>query len=96
MSTRKSDIINTLSNNYPNFIKRDLKKLTEIFFIEMREALKRKERVELRDVFSLETKMQKAREARNPKTNEKIYVKEKYTIVFKCSKMWSNKINNEK
>ena len=36
------------------------------------------ERVELRDVFSLETKMQKAREARNPKTNEKIYVKEKY------------------
>ena len=71
MSTRKSDIINTLSNNYPNFIKRDLRKLIVIFFFEMRGALKRKERVELRDVFSLETKLQKAREARNPKTNEK-------------------------
>ena len=80
MSSRKSDIINTLSNNYPNFIKRDLRKLIEIFFIEMRDALKRKERVELRDVFSLETKMQKAREARNPKTNEKIRKSGLYSI----------------
>jgi len=52
--------------------------------------------VELRDVFSLEAKLQKARAARNPKTNEKIYVNEKYTILFKASKFWSKKINEEK
>ena len=51
---------------------------------------------ELRDVFSIEPKLRKARFARNPKTNEKIYVKEKYYLLFKSSKMWSNKINEEK
>ena len=59
----------------------------------MRDTLKRNERVELRDVFSLETKLQKSKIARNPKTNEKIYIKEKYSILLKTSKMWSKKIN---
>ena len=96
MSIKKSQIINKLSDNYPNFLKKDLKKLVDIFLNELSESLKRHERVELRDVFSLEPKFHKARFARNPKNNEKIYVKEKYSILFKSSKMWSKKINDEK
>ncbi len=96
MATRKSELLKQLSNNYPNFLKRDLYKLVSIFFSEIKNSLKRRERVELRDVFSLEPKLQKARLARNPKTNEKIYVNEKYTILFKTSKFWSKKINEEK
>ena len=96
MSTKKSEIINKLANNYPNFFKKDLKKLTEIFISEVKHSLKRHERVELRDVFSLEPRFKKSRIARNPKTNEKIFVKEKYSIIFKSSKMWSKKINEEK
>ena len=96
MSIKKSQIINKLSDNYPNFIKKDLKKLVDIFIKELSEALKRHERVELRDVFSLEPKFNKERFARNPKNNEKIYVKGKYSILFKSSKMWSKKINEEK
>ena len=95
MSTKKSEIIQKLSDNYPNFIKKDLKKLIDIFISELKYSLKRHERVELRDVFSLEPRLKKARYARNPKTNEKIYVKEKYSILFKSSKMWLRKINNE-
>ncbi len=95
MSIKKSDIINKLSDNYPNFIKKDLRKLADIFISEVSDSLRRHERVELRDVFSLEPRLQKARNARNPKTNEKIYVKEKYSILFKISKMWSKKINDE-
>ena len=82
MSTKKSEIINKLSNYYPNFLKKDLKKLVDITLKEMRNSLKRGERVELRDVFSIEPKLRKARFARNPKTNEKIYVKEKYYLLF--------------
>ena len=78
MSTNKSDIIKKLSNNYPNFLKKDLIKLVEIFIEEVKNSLKRNERVELRDIFSLETKLKKARIARNPRTNEKVYVNEKY------------------
>ncbi len=96
MPTNKSEIINKLSNNYPNFIKKDLKKIFEIFISEVINSLKRHDRVELRDVFTLEPKLKKSRIARNPKTNEKIYVKEKYSILFKSSKKWIEKINHEK
>ena len=96
MSSKKSEILKQLSNNYPNFFRKDLKKIIEIFISEIKNALKRNERVELRDVFSIEPKLRKAKYARNPKTNEKIYVKEKYSIVFKISKYWSKKINEKK
>ena len=96
MPANKSEIINKLANNYPNFKKKDLKKIVDIFLTEIKSALKRNERVELRDNFSIEPRKQKARFGRNPKTNEKIYVNEKYTILFKTSKFWSKRINEEK
>ena len=40
-------------------------------------------------------RLQKSRLARNPKTNEKLYIKEKYSLLFKSSKNWAKKINNE-
>ena len=93
MSTNKSDIINLLAKYYPNFLKKDLKKITEIFLSEIRASLKRRERVELRDVFSIEPRLKKARYARNPKTNERVFIEEKYTVFFKISKYWSKKVN---
>ena len=95
MSTNKSDLLNKLSNNYPNFIKKDLQKLFDIFIYEMNMALKRGERVELRDIFKIEPKIQKSRYGRNPKTNEKVFVKEKISLLFKMSKLWSVKINEK-
>ena len=53
------------------------------------------ERIELRDIFTLESKIQKARISRNPKTNEKVLVPEKKTVQFKMSKKWFININNE-
>ena len=58
-------------------------------------ALKKNERVELRDIFTLETRIQKARISRNPKTQEKIEVSKKKTVHFKMSKKWFNDLNNE-
>ena len=95
MGSTKSDILKTLSNNYPNFIKKDLNKFVDIVLKEIEVALNKNERVELRDVFTLETKIQKARIARNPKTNEKIETKEKKSIKFKMSKEWFEKINEK-
>ena len=81
MPVNKSEIINKLANNYPNFKKKDLKKIVDIFLTEIKSALKRNERVELRDNFSIEPRKQKARFGRNPKTNEKLFVKEKSSSV---------------
>ena len=95
MSVVKSDLIKQLADNYPNFKKVDLIKLFDITIYEMVESLKREERVEMRDVFSLEPRVQKARVSRNPKTNEKINTPEKKSILFKMSKEWTKKINDK-
>ena len=95
MVSNKSDILKILSNNYPNFLKKDLSKFIEIVLNEIQDALRRNERIELRDNFTLEGKTQKARIARNPKTNEKINIQEKKLIKFKMSKEWYKKINEK-
>ena len=94
MAVVKSKIINSLSDNWPNFLKKDLSKLVEIILIQIEKALERNERVELRDIFTLESRTQKARISRNPKTNEIIKVPEKKTVHFKMSKKWFENINN--
>ncbi len=95
MSIVKSDLIKELTRNYPNFLKKDLIKLFDIMLYEMHGALKRGERVELRDVFSLEPRIQKARISRNPKTNQKVNTPEKKSILFKMSKQWAEKVNEK-
>ena len=96
MSIVKSDLIKELSKNFPNFLKKDLTKLFDIMIYEMKESLRRGERVELRDVFTIEPRVQKARISRNPKTNEKVNTPEKRAILFKISKDWAKKINEKK
>ncbi len=95
MSVVKSDLIKELANSYPNFLRKDLIKLIDITLYEIQNALKRGERVELRDIFTIETRIQKARLSRNPKTNEKLNIPEKKTILFKMSKKWKKKINEK-
>ena len=96
MSFVKSDLIKELSKNFPNFLKKDLVKLFDIMIYEMKESLKRGERIELRDIFTIEPRVQKARISRNPKTNQKIETPEKKAILFKISKDWAKKINEKK
>ena len=96
MSTKKSDLIKILSNNYPNFLKKDLKKFSEIILTEIKQTLKRGERVELRGFGVFSTNIQKARISRNPRTGEKVSTPEKRTIHFKMSKDLFKKLNNEK
>ena len=95
MALVKSKILDQLSDNYPNFLKKDLSKLINIILSKIESALENNERVELRDIFTLETKIQKARISRNPKTNEKVKVPEKKTVYFKMSKKWFKDLNNE-
>jgi len=95
LSVVKSDLIKELSKNYPNFLKKDLTKLFDIIIYEIQEALKRGERVEFREVFSIEPRIQKARISRNPKTNEKVNTPQKKSILFKMSKDWAKKANEK-
>jgi len=91
----KSKLLNQLSKNYPNFLKKDLEKFTNIIFKEIKDTLKRGERVELRGFGIFSSKTQKARISRNPKTGEKVNTPQKKTIHFKMSKDMFNKLNDE-
>jgi integration host factor subunit beta len=92
----KSKLLKQLTDNYPNFLKKDLEKFLDIFFKEVKQALQRGERVELRGFGIWSTHIQKARISRNPKTGEKVNTPEKRTIHFKMAKELFNKLNNEK
>ena len=95
MAIVKSKLLKQLSNSYPNFLKKDLSKFTDIILNEIKRALKRGDRVELRGFGVFSTNVQKARISRNPKTGEKVNTPEKKTIHFKMSKDLFKKINNE-
>ena len=96
MSVSKPEVINKLSKNFPNILKKDLNKLFNIFISEVIKALSNNERVELRDIMMFEPRIQKKRVSLNPKTLEKIEVPEKKNILFKCSKEWKKKLNEKR
>ena len=95
MAIVKSKLLKQLTNNYPNFLKKDLEKFTNIILNEIKRSLKKGERVELRGFGVFSTNIQKSRISRNPQTGEKIHTPEKRTIHFKMSKELFKKLNNE-
>ena len=96
MSFAKSNLIKELADSYPNFLRKDLVRLIDIILYEMINSLKRGERVELRDIFTIEPRIQKSGFKRNPKNGDTFFVKERKKILFKVSKSWTKKINEKK
>ncbi|MDC1140133.1 integration host factor subunit beta [Candidatus Pelagibacter sp.] len=95
MAIVKSKLLNQLKKSYPNFLKKDLEKVVSIVLNEIKQALKRGDRVELRGFGMFSTNIQKARISRNPKTGEKVNTPEKKTIHFKMAKEMFKKLNND-
>ncbi len=95
MAIVKSKLLKQLSNNYPNFLKKDLEKFTDIILNEIKRTLRRGERVELRGFGVFSTNKQKARISRNPRTGEKVHTPEKKNIKFKMAKDLFKKLNKD-
>ena len=95
MAIVKSKLLKQISNNYPNFLKKDLEIFFNIILNEIKLALHKGDNVELRGFGTWSTHIQKARLSRNPKTGEKIQTPEKKTIHFKMSKKLFQKINTD-
>ena len=95
MAIVKSKLLNQLKKSYPNFLRKDLDKVVSIVLSEIKQALSRGDRVELRGFGIFSTNIQKARISRNPKTGEKVNTPEKKTIHFKMAKELFKKLNND-
>ena len=96
MAIVKSKLLKKLKENYPNFLKKDLEKFTNIILNEIKNSLKRGNRVELRGFGIFYTNIQRARISRNPATGEKVSTPQKKTIQWKMSKEMFKKLNNDK
>ena len=94
MTTVKSKLLDQLSKNYPNFLKKDLEKIAEIILNEIKQTLKRNERVELRGFGTFSTKLRNARIGRNPKTGEPVAIPKKKLTFFKMGKSMKERINS--
>ena len=96
MAIVKSKLLKQFSKNWPNIPQKDLEKSINIIFKEIKNSLKKGERVELRSNFGVfSTNIQKPRISRNPRTGEKVNTPKKKTIHFKMSKDLFKKLNNE-
>ena len=92
MSRRK--IIEEIKKKHPELNLKLIKLVIETFEKSLIEYLKNGNRVEIRDFGSLFTKkISDRKNARNPKTGEKIYVPEKIKLKFKASKELKKLIN---
>ncbi len=78
----KAEII---ENIYPevNVSKKNIHKIIDLFFQEIKEGLYRDEVIELRGFGTFELKTRKGRRARNPKTGEKVEVENHGVAVFR-------------
>ena len=93
MAIVKSKLLKQLSKSYPNFLKKDLEKFSEIVLREIKETLNRNERVELRGFGTFGVKHRKPKKARNPGTGESIFLPERHVPTFKPAKNMRSHVN---
>ena len=89
----KSDIINDVSSK-TGLTKVETEAVLEGIIGTISTALKNGERVDIRGFGSFVVKERKAREARNPSTNEVIKLNLRYIPYFKVSKLLKDSVNN--
>ena len=90
----KSDILKKLEFKHKNLSESDIEQIFNIFIKKIIYALKGNKNVELRGFGTLKKKVNKAKQVRNPKTNEILYKKENFKLHFKIGKILHNKLNS--
>jgi integration host factor subunit beta len=90
----KSDILKKLELKYNSLSESDIEQIFNIFIKKIASALKDDKNVELRGFGTLKKKINKAKQVRNPKTNEKLYKKENFKLHFKIGKILHSKLNS--
>ncbi len=88
----KADIVDKVAAG-TGLTKLETEAIIEGFFKTVIEALKEGTGIEIRGVGSYRVKKKNARQARNPKTGEQVFVPEHYVPTFKFSKDFKELVN---
>jgi DNA-binding protein HU-beta len=88
----KADIVDKVALG-TGLTKLETEAIIEGFFKSVIEALKEGKGIEIRGFGSYKVKKKNARQARNPKTGEQVFVPEHYVPTFKFSKDFKELVN---
>jgi len=91
----KSELIARLAEKNPHLYQRDIERFVSTILEEISRALARGDRVELRGFGAYSVKRRAARQARNPRTGEAVYVAEKHVPFFKTGKELRQRLNSQ-
>ena len=89
----RSELLQKMCNLHPNIIRRDMKKILEIIFVEITQALRGGQNIEIRRFGTYKIVRRKARIGRNPKNSQLVQIPEKKAIKWKISKDFFNRLN---
>ena len=89
----RSELLQKLCNQHPNLLRKDIKKVLEIIFLEISEALCRGENIEITDFGIFKKTLKKARIGRNPRNSKLVQIPAKNGIKWKISKVFLSRLN---
>jgi len=90
----KSDLVQKLSEKISTLTKKECEVIVDTVFQNMRDALHRGEKIEIRGFGSFTVRLRRAKEGRNPKTGEKVAIPEKRIPFFKVGKELRELVNS--
>ncbi|MCL2103107.1 MAG: integration host factor subunit beta [Syntrophorhabdaceae bacterium] len=89
----KSDLVEKLADSLSNLTKKECEVIVDAVFQNMKDALHRGEKIEIRGFGSFTVRVRRAKEGRNPKTGEKVHIPEKRVPFFKVGKVLREIVN---
>jgi integration host factor subunit beta len=92
MQMNKLELIETLKTE-AGLTKNEAAVVVHLFFDEMSNALAKGDRAEIRGLCSFYVKKYKSYTGRNPKTGERVKIKQKKLPFFKCGKELKERVN---
>ncbi len=91
----KSQILDKLHNKYKNLELNDIENIFELFIKKLSNSLKDGKNIEIRGFGTISRKINREKQVRNPRTNEKIFKKKSYKLHFKIGKILHNRVNSK-
>ena len=91
----KSELIQKVAAANPHLYQRDIERIVNVILEEIIAALARGDRVELRGFGAFTIKHRAARQGRNPRTGETVFVDEKFVPFFKTGKELRERLNRD-
>lgn len=91
----KSQLIQRVAAANPHLYQRDVERIVNVILDEIIASLARGDRVELRGFGAFTVKHRAARQGRNPRTGETVFVEEKFVPFFKTGKELRERLNRD-